>query len=114
MPRALCLLALVLLEACSSPDKPFVLPETVAGGWHLKETKRDGTKTLAAYEGPGTVRVEAEDMKVQAVAFERAQKTRPEPDMVFFDKGVYFVTIRWEQADREAVKQLVRTLQKQP
>jgi hypothetical protein len=113
MPRVLLLLVLFLLEACSSPAKPFVLPETAPGGWHLRETKREGAKTLGVYEGPGTVRVEAEDMKVSAVAFERAQKTRAEPDMVFFDKGVYFVTVRWEQADRETLKLLVRELQKQ-
>ena len=103
----------VLLVACSSASKPFVLPETAPGGWRLKETKHEGVKTLGVYEGAGTVRVEVEDMGVQAVAFERAQRTRSQPDMVFFDKGSYFVIVRWEQADREALKQLVRQLQKQ-
>ena len=114
MPRVLLLMLVVLSEACSSGSRPFELPGTAPGGWHLKETRRKGAKTLAVYEGPGTVRVEVEDTGAQAVAFERAQRTRSQPDMVFFDKGAYFVTVRWEQADREALKQLVRTLQKQP
>jgi len=112
MPRVLLLLVLVVLEACSSAKKPFPLPETTAGGWRLKETRHDGSKTAAVYEGPGIVKVEAEDMGAQAVAFERAQRTRSQPDMVFFDKGSYFVTVRWEKADREALKLLVRELQK--
>jgi hypothetical protein len=32
--------------------------------------------------------------------------------MVFFDKGTYFVTVRWERADREALKLFVRELEK--
>ena len=102
-----------LFVGCSNAEKPFALPETVPGDWHLKEKKQEGAKTLAVYEGHGTVHVEVEDTKVPAVAFEKAQRTRPQPDTVFFDKGRYFVTIRWEQADRDALKQLVRTLQKQ-
>ena len=40
----------------------------MAGGWRLKDTKHEGTKTVGVYEGPGTVRVEVEDMGAQAVA----------------------------------------------
>jgi len=112
MPRLLLLLVLILLEACSSGSKPFALPETAPGGWRLKETKHEGAKTLAVYEGSGTVRVEVEDMGAQAVAFERVQRTRSAPETVFFDKDKYFVTVRWEQADRDALRQLVRELQK--
>ena len=112
MPRALLLLMLVLLEACSSANKPFMLPETAPGGWRLKEKKHEGPRMLGVYEGPGIVRVEVEDMGAQAVAFEKAQRTRSQPDMVFFDKGSCFVTVRWGQADREALKLLVRALQK--
>jgi len=112
MLRTLLLLLMVLLEACSTAKQPFVLPESMPGGWRLKETKHEGVKTIGVYEGQGAVRVEAEDMGASAVAFERAQKTRSQPDMVFFDKGQYFVTVRWEQADREALRLLVRELQK--
>ena len=114
MPRVLLLLIVIVTGACSSAKKPFVLPETAPGGWHLKETKHDGAKTLGVYEGQGTVRVEVEDMGAQAVAFERAQRTRPQPDTVFFDKNGYFVTVRWDNSDREALRQLVRELQKTP
>jgi hypothetical protein len=44
----------------------------------------------------------------------RAQRTRPQPDTVFFDKDGYFVTVRWEGVDREALRQLVRELEKKP
>jgi hypothetical protein len=104
---------MLLLVACSNAKKPFVLPETAPGGWRLTETKHEGAKTAGVYEGAGTVRVEVEDMGAQAVAFEKAQRTRSQPDMVFFDKGSYFVIVRWEHADREALRQLVRALQKQ-
>ena len=114
MARVLCLLIFVLLEACSSAHKTFSLPQTVPGGWRLAETKQEGATTLGVYTGPGTVRVEVEDLRVPAVAFEKAQRTRSQPDTVFFDKGSYFVTVRWEKADREALKLLVRELQKQP
>jgi hypothetical protein len=114
MPRVLLLLIVIVTGACSSAKKPFGLPETAPGGWRLKETTREGARTLGVYEGQGTVRVEVEDMGAQAVAFERAQRTRPQPDTVFFDKDGYFVTVRWEGVDREALRQLVRELEKKP
>jgi hypothetical protein len=104
----------IVTGACSTAKGRFVLPDTAPGGWRLKETKHDGAKTFAVYEGQGTVRVEVEDMGAQAVAFERAQRTRAQPDTVFFDKDGYFVTVRWESADRQALRQLVRELQKKP
>ena len=113
MPRVLLLFLILMLEACSTARKSFVLPENAPGGWHLKETTHEGSKTVGIYEGPGKVTVEVEDVGQQAVAFERAQKTRSQPDSVFFDKDRYFVTVRWDQADREALKMLVRALQKQ-
>ena len=114
MKRLLLLLTMVLLQACSSASKPFVLPQTAPGGWRLTQTKYDGAKTLGVYEGAGVVRVEVEDTGAQAVAFERVQRARPRPDTVFFDRDRYFITVSWEQADRDALKQLVRELQKRP
>jgi outer membrane biogenesis lipoprotein LolB len=101
----------LLLAGCRSANKQPVLPETAPGGWHLRETKQEQSKTIGVYEGQGSVRVEVDDTGSQAVAFERAQRTRQRADMVFFDKGVYFVTITWEKADREAVRQLIRDLE---
>ena len=106
------MLLVVLLGACAGAKKPPALPETAPGGWHLQEAKQEGSKTIGTYVGPGTVRVEMEDMGSQAVAFERAQRTRARPDMVFFDKGAYFLTVSWEKADRNALKQLLRALEK--
>jgi hypothetical protein len=106
------LLAILLLGACTGAKKPPALPETTPGGWHLKEAKHEQGKTIGIYDGPGTLRVEVEDMGSQAVAFERAQRTRAQADMVFFDKDSYFVTVRWEKADRDALKLFVRELEK--
>ena len=112
MVRAALIALLLLLQSCASANKAFVLPETAPGGWRLTQTKHEGSKTLGVYDGAGLVHVEAEDMGVQAVAFERVQRTRSQPDTIFFDKGNYFVTVRWEKADRDALRQLVRELQK--
>ena len=84
----------------------------MAGGWRLQESKREQKKTTATYRGPGTVRIEVEDTGASVNAFDRAQRARPQPDTVFFYKEKYFVTVKWEGADRDALKSLVRDLEK--
>ena len=103
---------LVLLGGCAHRGSQPALPETAAGGWRLTESHHEGSKTRGTYEGAGVVRVEVEDTGSSGVALDRAQRTRPEADMVFFYKGNYFVTVRWEKADRDALKGLVRELEK--
>jgi hypothetical protein len=106
------LLVLLLLAACARRGGPPALPETAPGGWRLTETKHDGSKTFGTYAGAGTIRVEVEDTGSSGVALDRAQRTRLEPDMVFFYKNNYFVIVRWEEADRDSVKAFVRDLEK--
>ena len=112
MSRRALLLLPVILGACAHPGKDLVLPETAPGGWRLQETKREQTRITGTYQGPGTVRVELEDTGSSGKALDRAQRTRARPDTVFFYKGNYFVTVKWERADRDALKLFVRDLEK--
>ena len=112
MSRRALLWLPVMLGACAHPSKEPVLPETAPGGWRLQETKREQTRIVGTYQGPGTVRVEIEDTGSSGKALDRAQRRRAQPDTVFFYKGNYFVTVKWEQADRDALKLFVRDLEK--
>lgn len=67
----------------------------------------------AVYAGPGALTVNLYEAKVSGTAFEMTQHWRATPDTVFFDKARYFVVVKWQQADREALKTFVRALQKQ-
>src|ERR1043166_9691143 len=107
----LLLAMLAIAGGCGRRSSGPMLPETAAGGWTLQDTSRAERKTLATYRGPGTVRVEVEDMGSSVTAFDRAQRTRAEPDTVFFYKEKYFVTVKWEGADRGALKSLLRDLE---
>jgi hypothetical protein len=97
---------------CARRSKGPLLPESAAGGWRLQDMQREQKTTTATYQGQGTVRVEVEDTGASVTAFDRAQRARPQPDSVFFYKENYFVTVKWEGADREAVKLFVRDLEK--
>jgi hypothetical protein len=66
----------------------------------------------AAYEGAGRLTVDLYEAEVSGTAFEMTQHWRASPDTVFFDKGRYFVVVRWERADRQALTAFVRALQK--
>ncbi len=81
------------------------------GGWQLRQNTQAGVKTIGAYGGPGSVTVEVENVGAFEVGLNRTQRMRPEANMVFFNQGTYFVTVRWERADRDALRQLIRKLQ---
>jgi hypothetical protein len=57
--------------------------------------------------------VDLYEAKVSGTAFEMTQHWREAPNTVFFDKGRYFVVVKWEQADREALTAFVRGLEKE-
>jgi hypothetical protein len=65
----------------------------------------------ASYQGPGEVDVTLYEMKAPTVAFELAQKWRPEPESVFFYQQQYFVLVRWRAAGRDSVSGFVRGLE---
>ena len=66
----------------------------------------------AVYEGAGKLTVDLYEAKVSGTAFEMTQHWRASPDTVFFEKGRYFVVVKWERADRQALTGFVRAMQK--
>ena len=106
------LLTLVPLAACTRrTPRIFSMPEVMPGGWRLQDSRREGAKTFGTYVGPGSLTVEVEDVGSFAAGLDRAQRTQPEANMVFFNKGNYFVTVRWSQADREDLLLFVKELE---
>jgi hypothetical protein len=67
----------------------------------------------AVYEGAGKLTVDLYEAQASGTAFEMSQHWRSSPDTVVFDKGRYFVEVKWEHADRQALMAFVRALQKQ-
>jgi len=113
---------MVALAACAcshtARTAESLLPETVNRAWQRKSlspiTPPQATVQRAfeaTYEGAGKLVVDLYETKASAVAFEMTQRWKPAPDTVFFDKGVYFVVVKWEQADRQALTAFVRGLQ---
>lgn len=114
------LLALVS-TACSQPPRSAesLLPASVGGGWQRKSLRdapppQPGVVRAfeGAYEGAGKLTIILCETKVSGTAFEMTQHWRASADTVFFDKGRYFVLVKWEQADRQALTAFVRALQK--
>jgi hypothetical protein len=65
----------------------------------------------AVYEGAGKLTVTLYETKASGTAFEMTQHWRASPDTVFFDKGRYFVVVKWGQADRQSLRTFVRAFQ---
>lgn len=108
--------------ACSQPPRnaESLLPASVDGVWQrksLRDIPPPKPAILRAfeadYEGAGKMTVTLYEARVSGTAFEMMQRWRPSPDTVFFDKGRYFVLVKWEQADRQALRGFVRALQKE-
>jgi len=122
---AFCLLA--ALGACRPAGTlpPDVFPPAVADVWRrtqMRETPvseapdpvprnsvdRVGT---AHYEGPGKIDVRVYVLESAAVGLDLAQRWRPSSDTVFFNRGRYFVVVKWQEADRGALHEFVRALE---
>jgi hypothetical protein len=116
-------IALALVSsACSQPARSAasLLPAIVGGVWQRKSLHGMTPPNPAvlrafeaAYDGAGRVTVDLYETKVSGTAFEMTQHWRASPDTVFFDKGRYFVLVKWEQADRGALTAFVRGLQRE-
>jgi len=120
--KAIWIFPALVLSACSQPARSAanLLPASVGGVWQRKSLRdiappRPGVVRAfeAGYEGGGKVTVDLYETKVSGTAFEMTQHWRASGDSVFFDKGRYFVLVKWEQADRQALTAFVRGLQKQ-
>ncbi len=66
----------------------------------------------AAYEGPGKIDARIYELTAPGVALDLVQRWRPSADTVFFYQGNYFVVVKWEDADRTALREFVGELEK--
>ncbi len=120
MTRRYLILPALVSSACSQPppSPASLLPASVAGVWQRKSLRdipapQAGVVRAAeaAYEGAGQLTVELYETRISGTAFEMTQHRKAAPDSVFFDKGRYFVVVKWQQADRQALTGFVRALQ---
>jgi len=121
---AFAALGLAACRESAPPADPF--PETVAGVWRRiamadlpvseapDPVPRSSVRRLrtAVYEGPGRVEARAYELDSSAVGLDLAQRWRPSADTVFFNAGRYFVVVKWQQADRQALQDLVRAIER--
>ena len=54
----------------------------------------------------------AYELTSSAVGLDLVQRWRPSADTVFFNPGRYFVVVKWQQADRKALQDFVREMEK--
>jgi hypothetical protein len=126
MPRwtwlSLGLIATACRRAAAVPD---VLPETAPGGWRRATLNHPAASDApdpvprsavdqvqrATYEGPGKLDARVYVLDASAVALDLAQRWRPSADTVFFNLGRFFVVVKWQDADRKALRAFVTDLQ---
>jgi len=118
----------VVLSACGKemPLPPDLFPPVAAGVWRrtalrdvpaseapdpVPRTAVEHLRT-AAYEGPGKLEARVYALTSSAVGLELTQRWRPSADTVFFYSGRYFVVIKWQEADRKALQEFVRELER--
>ena len=122
MTRRYGIVLALALSACGQPARSAasLLPANLGGGWQRNSLRdipppRPGIIRAfeAGYQGAGKLTVDLYETKVSGTAFEMVQHWRASADTVCFDKGRYFVLVKWEQADRQALTAFVRGLQKE-
>jgi hypothetical protein len=121
----LCLAALGTGCHHKSPP-PDLFPTAMPGGWNrtglheiaasdspdpVPRTSIDDIQ-VASYEGPGKLEARAYQLDSPGVALDLSQRWRPSADTVFFYRDEYFVVIKWQDADRKALKAFVDELEK--
>ena len=114
------------VAACAKREPPIEpFPETLAG-WKrtsLREIpaaefpdpvpKASVTRAhIAEYEGDGKIQGRAYELTRQEIGLDIAQRWRPEADTVFFWARSHFVVMRWKEADRLALQEFTRALEK--
>ncbi len=115
------------LAGCGAPrDAAALLPETVGESWRrtalrdvppadapeppARATVRRVVR--ADYAGPGQVEATLYELTSSTAALDAVQRIPPEPGRVFFYKDEYFVLVAWRDAEREAVGEFVRALER--
>jgi hypothetical protein len=104
---------------------PNLFPATVAGGWKLVVARevpvseapdpvpRNEIERLeeGLYEGPGKVDARVYALDSATVGLELSQRWRPSADTVFFNRGNFFVVVKWQAADRGELETFLRELE---
>ena len=67
---------------------------------------------VAAYDGPGKIEARVYELSSFEVGLDLAKRWRPSADTVFFQQGRYFVVVKWQQADRKALQEFMREMEK--
>ena len=115
-----------LTVACRENRRPLdLLAANAAGGWRRTSmvqtpiseapdpVPRNAVMRLetAQYEGPGKLVARVYELTSPEAGATMAQRWRPSADTVFFNRGSYFVVIKWQQAQRGALQSFVRELE---
>jgi hypothetical protein len=127
MTRRAWLLVAGGVTACRTRvRKPDALRESVAGIWHRTELRdlsaaeapdpvpRDSIRQIqtASYEGPGELEVHVYEVTAPAIALDLVQRWRaPAGTAYFFFDHVYFVALKWRNANRGDVQAFVDELE---
>ena len=125
-PQILFALALVL-GGCrpAAMPMPDVFPATV-GVWHRVSVSdlaaaqapdavpAAGIELIraASYEGPGKLDARVYQLTNTAVALDVMQRWRPAGDTVVFNSDRFFVVVKWSTAERKALQEFVREVEK--
>lgn len=121
------ILALLIAGAGCAKREPAIdpFPDTLAG-WKRTSSreipvaespdavpKENVRRVLAAtYEGGGRIEARAYELTRQEIGLDIAQRWRPVADTVFFWARDYFVVVGWQEADRKALQEFTRALEK--
>ena len=119
----------LLLALCSCGERTpprNLLPDTVAVVWRRTALENvpvgDAPDPVprssitffqrGTYQGPGQIEVRIYRLTSSAVGLDLVQRWRPSADTVFFSQGEYFVVVKWQEAERTALHEFVRDLEK--
>jgi hypothetical protein len=114
------------LASCGRRGAPMdVFPETI-GPWKrvssrelpISESQDPLPRSsvaraqVASYEGPGKLEARAYELSTPGAGLDVAQRWHPSADTVFFWARRYFVVVKWDEADRKALQEFTRDLEK--
>jgi len=123
--RAWVLLPLCLAGCRKAGPPPDLFRKTAGGGWKLTGLRVISASDapdpvprsmvervqIAGYEGPGKLEARAYELTSPAAGTDLERRWRPSSDTVFFARAQYFIVVKWQMADREALRAFVRDLE---
>ena len=104
---------------------PNLFPADAAGGWKLVVKRqvpvseapdpvpRNEIEQLqeGLYQGPGKIAARVYVLSSTSVGMVLSQRWRPSADTVFFSRGRFFVVVKWQAAQRNALESFIREFQ---